>query len=157
MNFKQMPSKKAEGGFTLIELMIVVAIIGILAAVAIPAYSDYTAKAKVSEAASLSAPARMAVAQAFNEGSLAADSDNESLGLPENTAITSKYVTSVTAVGTSATEGTVTVVMQGTNNDDIDDKNIVYTITCVQGAQCTTTLPETPGTSDVPAKFLPKL
>jgi len=50
-----------QKGFTLIELMIVVAIIGILAALAIPAYSDYTIKAKVSEGASLSGAAKTAV------------------------------------------------------------------------------------------------
>lgn len=56
-------ARRAQAGFTLIELMIVVAIIGILAAVALPAYQDYTVRAKVTEGLSLAASAKTAVAE----------------------------------------------------------------------------------------------
>ena len=60
--------KKMQKGFTLIELMIVVAIIGILAAIAIPAYQDYTIRAKVTEGLNLADSAKTAVAESFQSG-----------------------------------------------------------------------------------------
>ncbi len=84
--------KNTQKGFTLIELMIVVAIIAILAAIAIPAYQDYLIRAQVSEGAVLSDGAKTAVAEFYsNHGHYPLT--NQSAGLPTNaTSINGKYV-----------------------------------------------------------------
>ena len=86
---------KLQKGFTLIELMIVVAIIGILAAIAIPAYQDYTIRAQVSEGMNLAAAAKAAVAETFlNRGK--APLDRTAAGMSANATDTQgKYVTQV--------------------------------------------------------------
>ena len=66
-----LPMKKAQQGFTLIELMIVVAIIGILAAIAIPAYQDYIIRAKVTEGLSLASSAKVTISENAMNGNVA--------------------------------------------------------------------------------------
>jgi type IV pilus assembly protein PilA len=99
--------KTSQQGFTLIELMIVVAIIGILAAVALPAYQDYTARSQVSEALSLSSGAKGAVTEYWtNKGTF--PTNNTSAGLSVAASITGKYVSTV-SVGTG---GVITATMK---------------------------------------------
>ena len=88
---------KKQQGFTLIELMIVVAIIGILAAIAIPAYQDYTIRAQVSEGLNLAAGAKAAVSEyTMDRGSW--PNDNTQAGLSAAADINGSYVTSVGVV-----------------------------------------------------------
>lgn len=103
--------KKVQQGFTLIELMIVVAIIGILAAVALPAYQDYTVRAKVTEGLSLAASAKVAVAE------------NAANGKPFDAGWTKPAVTpNVADVAITQADGTIVITYGaaiGTGKDTI--------------------------------------
>ncbi|MDE2150030.1 MAG: pilin [Gammaproteobacteria bacterium] len=111
---------KQQQGFTLIELMIVIAIIGILAAIAIPAYQDYVIRSQVSEGLSLADGAKTAVAEFFtNHGTW--PSNNASAGLAKNTSITGKYVSQLDVNGTG-TAGQIQVKFSSTSPQQANAK-----------------------------------
>lgn len=96
--------KQIQQGFTLIELMIVVAIIGILAAIALPAYQDYTVRTKVSEGLVLAGSAKVALAEAYQANDMAGITSiaNEWNASPKS----SKYVSNIAINGTT---GVITI------------------------------------------------
>jgi len=100
--------QKSQQGFTLIELMIVVAIIGILAAIALPAYQDYTARSQMSEAMSLASGAKTAVTE-FYQSNGSWPPSQTSAGLSAATSITGKYVAQVAV---TANTGVITATMK---------------------------------------------
>jgi len=116
---------KKQQGFTLIELMIVVAIIGILAAIAIPAYQDYTIRAQVSEGLNLSGGAKTAVTEYFQDrGTL--PGNNATAGIAASGDIQGNYVSQVAVAA-----GVITVTYSSTGDQEanatIDTKTLTLT------------------------------
>ena len=160
-------NRSVQKGFTLIELMIVVAIIGILAAVALPAYQDYTKRAKLSEGVLAASSCRTPIAEVYQSGS-ASDSPGangwgcEAGAGTSNPSASSRYVAAVT---TSA-DGVVKVTMQGFNDTQMDNHFVTLAPMATAGvvAVFATDVGKslfgwrcgspTDGT-DIPAKFLP--
>ena len=158
--------KTLQKGFTLIELMIVVAIIGILAAIAIPAYQDYTIRAQVSEGMTLAAAAKAAVAETYlNTGT--APVNREDAGMSPNATDTfGKYVSSV-----EVANGVITIEYDGGDVNQAISGNTVelipYTsdddsVTWVCGGDTLSDVPtgasamgDTGGSGDLDAKYLP--
>ena len=157
--------RSMQKGFTLIELMIVVAIIGILAAVALPAYQDYTARAKVSEAILAGSSCRTGITEAIQSSTSGATIAAGGWGCEVSAGSGTKYVASITTAASNpgvTLGGLVTVTVQNVSTEATGtirlapcDAAVSTFATCLQPALGTTVNSWVCGPGTLPAKFLP--
>ncbi len=139
---------KKMQGFTLIELMIVVAIIAILAAIALPAYQDYVIRSQVSEGSVLADGAKTAVAEYYSNRGVA-PTDNASAGLASSTSITGKFVKSVNVASGKIT-ATYSSASPQRANSKINSDTLVFSPTFSGGSTTWTC-----SSANISVKYLP--
>lgn len=126
---------KAQRGFTLIELMIVVAIIAILAAIAISQYQDYVAKAQVSEAFSIADGLKTKIAEVYTQTAVCPTNGQVGTGIPAAASISGKYIAQTVTAGAATTNGGCTLTMTfkpaGSVSAALATRTVVFTLTGV--------------------------